>query len=46
MVRSDTGGERVMRKQLVIIGIVVLLASVGLTLFTYNPFNTERNKFV
>lgn len=35
-----------MKKHLVIIGIVVLLVSAGLTLFTYNPFNIEKNKFI
>jgi hypothetical protein len=35
-----------MKKQLVIIGIIVLLVSAGLTLFTYNPFSIEKNKFI
>jgi hypothetical protein len=35
-----------MNKQLVIIGLIVLLVSAGLTLLTYNPLNNEKNKFV
>jgi hypothetical protein len=35
-----------MRKQVIIIAIVVFLVSAGLTLFIYNPFNTEKNKFI
>ncbi len=35
-----------MKKQLVIIAIIVLLVSAGLTLLTYNPLNDERSKFV
>jgi len=34
-----------MKKQLVIIAIIVLLVSVGLTLLTYTPLNNEKNKF-
>ena len=35
-----------MKKQLVFIAILAILVSVGLILFTNNPFNTEKNRFI
>ena len=35
-----------MKKQVIIIAIVIFLISAGLTLLMYNPLNTEKNKFI
>jgi len=35
-----------MKKQLIIVGIIVLLVAVGLSGCTNNPLDTERNKFI
>jgi len=35
-----------MKKQLMIVGIFVILLTVGLSGCTSNPLNTEKNKFV
>jgi len=35
-----------MKKQLIIIGIIVLLVAIGLSGCTNNPLDTERNKFI
>jgi len=35
-----------MKKQIVIVGIIVLLVCVGLSGCSNNPFDTEKNKFV
>jgi len=35
-----------MKKQLIIVGIIVLLVVVGLSGCTNNPFDTEKNKFI
>jgi len=35
-----------MKKQLVIIGILIFLVSAVSTLLMYEPFNTEKNKFI
>jgi hypothetical protein len=35
-----------MKKQVIIIAIVIFLISAGLTLVMYNPFNIDKNKFI
>lgn len=35
-----------MKKQIIIIAIVIFLISVVSTLLMYEPFNTEKNKFI
>jgi uncharacterized protein YxeA len=35
-----------MKKQVIIIAIIIFLISAGVTLITYNPVNTEKNMFV
>jgi thioredoxin-related protein len=38
--------RQVITKQMVIIGIIILLISVGLSGCTSNPLDTEKNKFI
>jgi len=35
-----------MKKQVIVIAIIIFLICAGLTLVIYNPFNKEENKFI